>query len=316
MGNTLERIENPDWIVIHPAILCSCGANLTQTQATDYESRQVFDLPEPKLVVTEHRAEIKECPCCGESVTAPFPEDVKAPVQYGGRFLSLMVYFKNVQLVPLDRIGQMSFDLYGYDVSQAIIENAGIHCYQNLEPFEEKLKEDLIAGSLLHSDESGLRVEGSLHWLHVYSTALVTFYGVHKKRWNEAMDFFGILPLFTGTLIHDGLAAYLAYACAHALCNAHHLRELKFVHEELHQTWAGKMAGLLCKMNEHVKEQSSVVSHLTEAALAPWLKKYEKIIKEGYEENPEPPVYPRRAGIRMSVLRLTSHQTTDLYGEV
>jgi transposase len=294
-GKTLSRVKDPDRVIVHPLDSCLCGADLSKTPAQDYENRQVFDLPEPKLEVTEHRCEIKDCPDCGERVTASFPADVVAPVQYGLRFQSLLVYLKDGQLLPLDRIGQLCADLYGYDVSAATIESARKECHGALEPFEEELKEGLIGGSLLHSDESGLRVEGSLHWLHLCSTALMTFYGVHKKRWNEAMDFFGILPLFTGTLIHDGLAAYQAYACDHALCNAHHLRELKFVHEELRQRWAGKMARLLCKMNEFVKEQSPV-SHLTEAALAPWLKKYAEIIKEGYGENPEPPVRRGKRG--------------------
>lgn len=295
-GKTLSRVKDPDRVIVHSLKSCPCGADLSNTLAQDYESRQVFDLPEPKLEVTEHRCEIKNCPDCGERITASFPVDVVAPVQYGLRFQSLLVYLKDGQFVPLDRLSQLCADLYGYEVSAATIESARKDCYEALEPFEEKAKEVLIRGSSLNADESGLRVEGSLHWLHVYSTDLVTFYGVHKKRWNEAMDFFGILPLFSGTLIHDGLAAYLAYSCSHALCNAHHLRELVFVHEEMHQSWADKMAALLCKMNDFVKEQSLVVSHLTETALAPWLKKYKKILKEGYGANPEPPFRTGKRG--------------------
>ncbi len=309
-GKTLSRVKDPDRVIVHSIDSCPCGADLSMTLAQDYESRQVFDLPEPKLEVTEHRCEIKECPDCGERITASFPVDVAAPVQYGLRFQSLLVYLKDGQLLPLKRVGQLCADLYGYEVSAATIESARKKCHGALEPFEEELKEILILGALLHADESGLRVEGSLHWLHVYSTSLFTFYGVHKKRWNEAMDFFGILPLFTGTLIHDGLVAYLAYTCAHGLCNAHHLRELKFVHEELHQGWAGKMIRILCKMNKFVKEQSLVMSHLTEETLAPWLKKYAKIIKEGYVQNPEPPVRTGKRG------RLKKTKAQNLLGRL
>ncbi len=294
-GNTLARVENPDRVIVHPLRSCPCGANLSKTPAQDYESRQVFDLPEPKLTVTEHRCEIKDCPDCGERITASFPADVAAPVQYGLCFQSLLVYLKDGQLLPLDRISQLCADLYGYEVSAATIESARKECHGALEPFEEELKEVLIDSALLHADESGLRVEGKLHWIHSLSTALLTFYGVHEKRGQEAMDHFGILPLFSGVLVHDFWKPYLTYLSAHAMCNAHLLRELKFLLEEMNQKWAGRMFDLLLKMLEEVKDQSPERSNLTEKEIARWLKRYRKILKEGYDENPSPPV---RTGLR------------------
>lgn len=294
-GKTLSRVKEPDRVIVHPVDSCPCGADLSKTPAQDYESRQVFDLPEPKLEVTEHRCEIKDCPDCGERNTASFPVDVAAPVQYGLRFQSLLVYLKDGQFLPLDRISQLCADLYGYDVSAATIESARRECHVSLEPFEEELKEVLIASALLHGDESGLRVEGKLHWIHSLSTALFTFYGVHEKRGQEAMDHFGILPLFAGVLVHDFWGPYLAYLCAHAVCNAHLLRELKFLLEEMNQKWAGRMTELLLKMLEEVKEQPPEKPGLSVKEVARWLRRYRKILKEGYEENPSPPV---RTGLR------------------
>lgn len=223
-GNTLTRIENPDHVVIHPINECPCGADLSNTPAQDYESRQVFDLPQPKLDVTEHRCEIKECPGCGEKITASFPIDVTAPVQYGSSFWSLLVYLKDGQLLPLDRISQLCADLFGYEGNPSTIESARKDCYDNFQPFEEELKEVLVRSDLLHVDESGLRVEGKLRWLHVVSNRLCTFFGVHEKRGRQAQDDFGILSRFVGILVHDFWRPYLTYACVHVLCNAHHLR--------------------------------------------------------------------------------------------
>ncbi len=295
-GKTLSPVKNPDRVIIHPVDSCPCGADLSKTPAQDYESRQVFDLPQPKLEVTEHRCEIKECPDCGDRVTASFPEGVEAPVQYGLSFQSLVVYLKDGQLLPLDRISQLCADLYGYDVSAATIEAARRRCYTALEPFEDHLKEVLIASDLLHADESGLRVEGQLRWLHVVSNRLLTFFGVHERRGREAQDDFGILRLFTGALMHDFWRPYLTYACVHVLCNAHHLRELKFIFEELKQKWANRMTDLLLKMIESVREQSSETPGLSAREIARWLRRYRKILKEGYEENPSPPVRTGRRG--------------------
>lgn len=295
-GSTLARVENPDRVIVHPLESCPCGSDLSKTHLHDYESRQVFDLPDPKLEVTEHRGEIKDCPNCGKRITASFPIDVVAPVQYGLRFQSLLVYLKDGQLLPLDRISQMCADLYGYDVSASTIESIRKNCHLSLEPFEEELKKVLIAADLLHADESGLRVEGKLHWLHVISNRLFTFFGVHEKRGREAQDDFGILTRFSGILMHDFWKPYLTYTCVHVLCNAHHLRELVFLSEELRQKWAGWMKRLLLKMLECVQNQPPDITGLTTRKRLPWLKKYQKILKEGYEENPTPPVRTGQRG--------------------
>jgi hypothetical protein len=82
-GQTLERVEKPDHIQMHRLSVCpECGGGgLDREPVLDYESRQVFDLPPQPLQVTEHRAEIKDCPHCGDTVRAEFPAGVKAPVQ-------------------------------------------------------------------------------------------------------------------------------------------------------------------------------------------------------------------------------------------
>ena len=131
----------------------------------------MFELPEPALVVTEHRAEIKCCPCCGEEVRAPFPAGVSAPVQYGARFQSLMVYLNQQQLLPYDRLARLCEDLFGQPLSAATLAAANERAYEKLEPFAQALVNQVPQAPVVHLDESGLRVEGTLHWLHVASTA-------------------------------------------------------------------------------------------------------------------------------------------------
>ena len=69
-----------------------------------YERRQVFDLPPLRLLVTEHRAEIKQCPRSGLTVTAAFPAAISAPVQYGPHFRGLTLYLFNQQFLPFNRL--------------------------------------------------------------------------------------------------------------------------------------------------------------------------------------------------------------------
>jgi transposase len=147
-------------------------------------------------------------------------------------------------------------DLYGQPLSEATIVAANQGAYDHLAPFEQRLIHLLPHASLNGCDESGLRVAKSLHWLHVVSNPSLTFYGVHAKRGAEAMEDFGILPQCTNWLIHDHWKAYFTYeGCLHALCNEHHLRELKFVAEEYHEPWAQEMSRFLLDCLEQRQSQ-------------------------------------------------------------
>ncbi|MGP8322294.1 MAG: IS66 family transposase [Methanosarcinaceae archaeon] len=284
-GHTLEKAEEPDYVIPLAVTTCSCSADLSDVPAVGHDCRQVFELPEPKLEVYEYQSEIKICPDCGKIIKAEFPEGVNSPVQYGSGFRGLLVYMQNQQLIPADRLKQMMSDLYGASVSVATILNASKRLYDNLDHFEESLISSLVNSNIVHSDESGVRVGEKLHWLHSAGTELLTFYGIHKKRGKAAMDYFNILPDFGGRLMHDFWKPYLKYDCEHGLCNAHLLRELTFLFEQHKQVWAEKMFILLLEMNDFV---SSSQNQLAPRQKKPWLSKYHEILDEGWKVNPLP----------------------------
>jgi len=315
-GHTLKQVDKPDDTIIIPVTACSCGIDITDAATVDYEHRQVFELPQPKLEVTEYRGEIKVCPFCRQIVKASFPETVNAPVQYGQRFRGLLVYLQNQQLIPIKRINQMMTDLYNAPVCGATILDAVDRCYDNLFPFETAVTQSIANSDVLHSDESGVRVAGKLHWLHTASTKSLTFYGVHEKRGAEAMDNFNILPNFHGRLVHDYWKPYLKYSCEHALCNSHHLRELVFLFEQQNQLWAKKMAELLLDMNDFVTGQNK---QLTPKLKQPWLKKYRDILRKAWEANPLPknPLKKKRGRVKKTksqnfLTRLEDHESSVL----
>jgi len=285
-----------------------------------HERRQVFDLPPRTLVVTEHRAEVKRCPRSGRDVSADFPAGVTAPTQYGLDFNAWLVYLRVQQLLPLERISQMCSDLFGRPVSEATIHAAVATAYHELSGFETKVADLLTQAPIAHADETGLRVAGTLHWLHVVSTRSLTWYGVHRKRGREAITHFALLPRFTGRLIHDCLSAYFALDCVHGLCNAHLLRELTFLHEVLHQQWARRMLDLLLRMHSSVAACRDRAGPSTAPQLTAWTKKYQSVLREGFAENPElpPPTGPPRRGrpghtkAHNLLLRLQQHQRSVL----
>ena len=287
-GATLKPVEKPDRIEVHPlsSCPCGCGGDLSEQPVLHYESRQVFDLPPQKLVVTEHRVEVKRCPLSGELVHTPWPVGITAPVQYGPDFLAWLAYLNTQQFMPLARIGQMSCDLFGQQVSDDTIHTAMKTIGLQLDPFSQAVKKQLPQEPVVNVDESGLRVAGSLNWLHVLSTTTLTWYGVHRKRGREALDSFAILPKFLGRLVHDGWQPYLELPCLHALCLAHILRELIFIHEECDQAWAKALADLLLDMNQKREEQKLLASGFPSERLKKWHQQYQGILRQGRAVNP------------------------------
>ena len=175
-GQSLCFTDKPDHVVAHALLICPCGCrgSLRHVKVQGHEKRQVFDLPPLSLRVIEHQAEVKRCPISGAIVTASFPPNVNAPVQYGSAFNALLVYWRDQQLLPFDRMAQMCADMFGRRISEATIQSAVEAAALALVPFETHITAQLPQEKILHADETGLRVEGKLQWLHVLSNTLLT----------------------------------------------------------------------------------------------------------------------------------------------
>lgn len=294
-GRTLSLVENPRHIVVHSPEECEgCGESLSEvTTSGYYERRQVVDTP-PRLTleVTEHRAQRKSCPGCGWTTEAPFPEEASARVvSYGPGIKALMVYLMKYQLLPYERASGLIRDLFGEPApGVGTLYSVVERCFEELKETEEAIEEGLMGAEVSHFDETGLRVEGKGMWVHVASTAFLTHYAVHEKRGVEATKEIGILPSFGGVAVHDGLSAYRNYErCAHALCNAHHLRELTFVEEEHEQEWAGRMKALLSEIEEAVREEAaSGETHLEPERAEEFEMRYQRLVEAGLKANPPP----------------------------
>jgi len=288
-GNTLKRVSNPDKTVTCSVSTCThCGHSLDNVPVHDYDKRQVFDIPPVAIEVTEYQAEIKTCAHCQTVNKASFPENVTQVAQYGARLKAQMIYLMNQHLIPYERTSDICFDLYGYRISVGTLYRMNQFCADVLETPIAKIKEHIIASDVVNFDETGLRVEEHGHWLHSASTNDCTYYYVHRQRGPVAMDAADILPHFSGTAVHDHWKSYLTYDCQHALCNAHHLRELTFIAEQEKQKWADEMIKLLIEIKNETAHANDVgAERLDDVILKEFEIRYHQILEDGFKLNPD-----------------------------
>lgn len=299
-GARLETAKNPDkveWIKID-------RRSLPRGHYKDvgFESRQVVDIKISRIV-TEYRAEVLE-DSHGVKYVARFPEFVKTDIQYGASVKAHSVYMSQEQLIPYARIQAYFDEKAQIPLSAGSLFNFNQEAYALLEGFDRIAKVKLLEEKVLHADETGISVDKKTIWLHTATSKLWTYFYPHEKRGREAMDAIGILPKFEGTLCHDHWKPYFTYSCRHGLCNAHHVRELRFAEEEDKQHWAGKMKELLLEINDRVNKSQS--NKLSQKLCKIYRKKYRKIISLGEKECPLPNKLkgsPKRGRIKKSKSR-------------
>ena len=289
-GARLLPVQHPDKVLYHAPSNCkSCGRDLKDADIIDTEARQVFDLPPMAPEVIEHQVQRRRCRC-GTLSVASFPPEAKAPTCYGPRVRALAVSLVVGQHLPYARTAEVLRDMLATPVSTGAICAMVAEASKSLEPFIETLREGLSRAKVVHFDETGARVRGKLWWVHGASSESLTLYFVHPRRGILAMDAMDVLPGFTGVAQHDGWKPYLRYEDAtHALCNAHHLRELEYVSSQMGQGWASEMAGLLLEIKAAVGRASDKGKvALDPRLLGRYLARYDRIVAAGFAANPLP----------------------------
>jgi transposase len=289
-GKNLPPVADPDQIVNHTPEHCEgCGDDLRCAPVTGDVRRQVFDLPPVEVATVEHRAQRKRCHC-GHETTAAFPPEATGPTCYGPNLRALVCYLVVRQHIPIKRVAELLADGYGIAASTGTIVAMVHEGATRLEGFLASVRGQLAQADVVHADETGLRVEASLYWVHSASNASLTLYHLDKKRGSDAMDAMGVLEHLGGVLVHDGWSSYRKYtAVAHALCNAHHLRELDGVAEVEGQGWATDMVALLADTWHRVLEHKETgATSLSATELASIRGAYDAIIAAGHLANPAP----------------------------
>jgi len=295
-GHTLKQVEHPDHVEPHfpPSHCTACHRPLSG--AVVVETRQVFDIPPLHCEITEHQVLEARC-ACGKAHRGEFPAEVSAPVQYGARIKAAVVHLTHHHMMPVARTGELAGDLFGLPISDATVLAINKEAGALLAPTVSAIARALKAAPVAHADETGMRVAGSLHWLHVLATPALTWLGSHTNRGKKAFDAFGVLVAFAGTLVHDGWKSYRDLTCGHALCNAHHLRELTYVCEEMGQAWAQSLIDLLVGACHEVNASGGP---LAAERIAYYRSAYAATLAAGEAANPRAPPSGKRGKTKQS----------------
>lgn len=289
-GRHLARAEEPDVFIYHAPSLCqSCGEALGDAEVAGVESRQVFDIPEVKVTVTEHISERRRCGC-GAVTGAAFPPEATAPTCWGPGVRALGSYLLVRQHLPVGRTAELMSDVLGAPVSTGFLSGLPAEAGQGLEGFLADLGDRLGTEEVLHVDETGARISGQRWWFHTASTKRLTLLGCHRRRGREAVDSIGVLPRFFGVAVHDRWKPYLSYDCRHAFCGAHLLRDLADVSEVASQEpWTGAMAKLLVNAKSRVETALAAgkggLSHRQYRYI---VTRYRRILVAAFAANPDP----------------------------
>jgi len=294
VGKTLRQVDNPDKVVDHYPEQCRrCSAALNETMATDYQKRQVFDLPEPPpLQVTEHRAHVCCCSSCGTKTVGQFPDGVTAAAQYGAVITATIVYLQILHHIPEDRVVEIMHDLFKIDLAAGTVGAMVTRTAENFADVAAAIGDRVRTTAVKHMDETGLRVGGKLLWLHVASTCLLTFYRVAIQRGAMMSD-------VVGTIIHDCWGPYFTMpGVLHGLCNAHLLRELQALMEFEKEPWAFAMARFLRQACHAIHLAQERKTTLKPSFVQYMLARYDCIVSRGlnYHEAQAPPESRSSAG--------------------
>jgi len=288
-GTTLMQVEKPTHTIIYRAQgNCDCGRCLDRASIIDTIRKQVFDLPKIEISVTEHQVQTLLCKC-GKVHKANFPIGITAPVQYGDGIKALATYFLVQQLLPVQRTQQIFKEILGIDLSPATLQSYTVEAYEGLDATDRATQDKVIEGPVAHADETGCDINKELWWIHSLSNLMYTWYFCEEYRGKDATTVANLISRYNGTLVHDGWKSYLHYVCKHALCNAHHLRELVFIDEHLKEPWALKMKNLLLEINKTVVEACRKgKKYLAADDMQRYRRMYLAIIRQGYAMQPAP----------------------------
>jgi transposase len=283
-GNIPILFDKPTEIVEHKKELCECGCHIIYSE--NYRAKQAVDI-EIVTNIVEHRAFDGVCSGCNLKIENKLPNELTNTITYGNTLKSFSAILSSEGMVSINRIKQMLSELTNgtINLSEGTIAKWNKDLANELAPVITQIKKDLLTSPVLHKDETGIRINKTIEWFHVLGNKTKTLYFSHSKRGNVADNEIELLPIYSGTLVHDHLKGLYNYSCNHAECNAHILRYLKSAAENKNRAWASDMIIFLVNVNNSIKAlKANERFSLSDAEFQAYSDKYDEILLNGQNE--------------------------------
>src|SRR6266508_1419046 len=284
-------VSQPDHVVeLKPKICAQCWTALEQAPLLVVDVNQITELPEAKAEVIEVRQYVAECPGCGANQVQEPPAGLEMERTFGARLEATVVYYRQEQHMSYVRTQAALQNLHGVEISQGgidkIMQRAGSQAVQSVKAIEQALQQSAV----IHSDETGSRVDGNTWWQWVFCSLTAV---LHIMRFNRSAD---VVQDVMGEQAAEVWVSdcYLpqmkAPAQQHQLCLAHQLRNLQAVVEQVpHQFWA-RHVQLLLRYAIHLHNQRQTLSA---EAFVNRVERIEKRFDQLLKQNLDPPAARR-----------------------
>lgn len=289
-GSGMKLTRKPDTFVPHFPVACHNCPNRGACEMKIAERRYEEDIS----IQTHVTAHLQMKCCCprqgGKTLLGEFPDNIKATKQYGANLVAFASALSTVGMVSVDRIHKLLNNIFQVGISTGAIQGFLNRLHEKVKLPVKYIRNKVSQVPVMNCDETGLRVNEKLRWLHCMSGSGWVYYALHDKRGCEAMDAIGIIPDYRGIMIHDCWKPYFKYEKAeHALCCAHILRELVYAEEVKHQQWAKPMRELLCEMLEARNRLADLGEiHFSKEQADAYSRRYDALVAQGLEANPLP----------------------------
>lgn len=225
-----KLVAEPDHVVeVKPLVCKQCQTDLSETTTVLVDVNQITELPDVKAEVIEVRQYTAACSCCGQEQIGEPSAGLEMNRTFGARLEGTVVYYRQEQHMSYIRTKSALRDLHGVEISQGgidqIMQRGGRQAGRQMEPIQNEIQQSKV----IHSDETGSRVDGQNWWQWVFCSATAVLHVIRSNRSADVIK--DVMADHAAEVwVSDCYSAQMkSPARERQLCLAHQLRNLQAV---------------------------------------------------------------------------------------
>jgi transposase len=222
-----------------------CGADVSQRPQIACEAYDHIEIPDIKPDVTRVTLFGGTRPCCAKRFKASPPADMPTGSPFGPNLRALVIYLRFTQGVAFERLATLLFDLLGLDISEGALVNILDAARDAFAAQTDSIRARLLSGTILQSDETGLRVGKTNWWFWVSHHDDSAVFVAEPSRAKKVVE--GFLGDFRPDFwVSDRYGGQMGWAKKdNQVCLAHLIRDVQYAIEAGDDVFAPDLRHLL-----------------------------------------------------------------------